>query len=219
MDQFRDPDFIEFTQKGLPHLFQLAEMESRRGGGGAGMEVGTLREQILVALLIRYFGRENISVGRITLSEMDVSVFGLPISIKTITKTTFSGVKAVWTVDSKAITRYILAYKPECSILLVRIHKNGGEGSFHFIPLEVHQTIFEQFGRDRFFKIPPLDTNPRGVEFDKDALASMALHPNSVFFPIQWTRTDIDFDIYHRWVEAWKEIANKRASSSQGSLF
>lgn len=218
IEVFKDPDFIDFTQSGLPHLFQIAALETSRGGRG-GMEVGTVREQVIIALLIRYFGRDNISIGHITEAETDVSVFGIPISIKTITKTAYSGVKAVWTVDPAAIVRFVNSYRPNCAIILVRIHRTGGTGGFHFIPLEVQQAIFNEYGKDRFFKIPRLDTNPRGVEFDKDALRAMASHADSVFFPITWTRTNIEYDIYQRWVDAWKEVANKRASSSQGGLF
>ena len=46
----------------LPYLFQLAELESSRAGK-IGMEVGSLRERIIVALLIYKFGEANVDRG------------------------------------------------------------------------------------------------------------------------------------------------------------
>lgn len=43
----------------LPYLFALAELEASRAGR-VGMEIGTLREQILIALLIYKFGEEEV---------------------------------------------------------------------------------------------------------------------------------------------------------------
>jgi len=50
------------------------------------MEVGSLRERIIVALLIYKFGEENVKTDiPITEPEVDVKLFNQPISIKTIT--------------------------------------------------------------------------------------------------------------------------------------
>lgn len=43
----------------LPHLFSIAELESSRAGK-IGMEVGSIREKILTALLIYKFGERNV---------------------------------------------------------------------------------------------------------------------------------------------------------------
>lgn len=214
---FRDPDFIDFTRSGLPYLFQIAELESQRSGT-TGMEVGTLRERVIIALLTRYFGRENISIGRITEAETDVSVFGIPISIKTKTGTGFAGVKASWTVDPVMAQRFVDAYQPLCAIIFIRLNW-GGTGGFYFIPLEVQQAVLGEYGGARYFKLPPPSTNPRGIEFSRDALAAMTSHPDCITFPIQWTRSNLEYDIYQRWIDAWNEVANRRASSSQGGLF
>jgi hypothetical protein len=48
---FEDKKLIEKIKKLLPYLFQLAELESSRAGK-TGMEVGSIREKIIVALLI-----------------------------------------------------------------------------------------------------------------------------------------------------------------------
>jgi hypothetical protein len=48
---FEDGKLTEKIKKRLPHLFQLAELEASRAGK-VGMEVGSLREKIIIALLI-----------------------------------------------------------------------------------------------------------------------------------------------------------------------
>ncbi|RLC67524.1 MAG: type II restriction endonuclease subunit R, partial [Chloroflexi bacterium] len=48
---FEDQKLVQKIKKKLPYLFQLAELESSRAGK-IGMEVGSLREKIIVALLI-----------------------------------------------------------------------------------------------------------------------------------------------------------------------
>ncbi len=55
---FKDGKFAEEVQTKLPYLFHLAELELSRAGK-VGMEVGTLREHILIALLIyKVWGRK-----------------------------------------------------------------------------------------------------------------------------------------------------------------
>ena len=104
---FSDKEIVVKIQNKLPKLFHLAELESSRAGK-IGMEVGSLREKIIVALLIYKFGEENIrSEIPITESEIDVEVHGNPISIKTITCKTPAGVKLIWTVDAKKALEFI----------------------------------------------------------------------------------------------------------------
>jgi len=96
---FEDEATVKRIKNRLPYLFQLAELESSRAGK-AGMQVGSARENILVALLIYKFGKENVETEiPITEPEMDARLFGEPILIKTITGS-FSGAKVIWTVDA-----------------------------------------------------------------------------------------------------------------------
>ncbi len=46
---FEDEKLVERIKRRLPYLFQLAELESSRAGK-VGMEVGSIREKIIVAL-------------------------------------------------------------------------------------------------------------------------------------------------------------------------
>ena len=56
---FEDTKLVNRIKNKLPYLFQLAELESSRAGK-IGMEVGSLREKIIVALLIYKFGEANV---------------------------------------------------------------------------------------------------------------------------------------------------------------
>ena len=47
---FSDKELVERIQSRLPKLFHIAELESSRAGK-VGMEVGSIREKIIVALL------------------------------------------------------------------------------------------------------------------------------------------------------------------------
>ena len=97
---FEDKELIGKIKRRLPYFYQLAELESSRAGK-IGMEVGSVREKIMVALLIYKFGESNIKTDiPIIEPEIDVELFGQPLSIKTITGTGLSGVKLVWTVDA-----------------------------------------------------------------------------------------------------------------------
>jgi len=86
------------------------------------MEVGSIREKIIVALLIYKFGESNVETEiPITEPEVDVKLFGKPLSIKTITGKSLSGVKLIWTVDATKAYEFLESYQPHCDILLVQI--------------------------------------------------------------------------------------------------
>jgi len=68
---FEDNSLIAKIKRKLPYMFSLAELELSKSGR-VGMEVGTIREQIIIALLIYKFGYENIRLPAITSSEVDI---------------------------------------------------------------------------------------------------------------------------------------------------
>ncbi|MBC8200053.1 MAG: ThaI family type II restriction endonuclease [Desulfobacterales bacterium] len=99
---FKDNKLTDKIKKRFPRLFHLAELESSRAGK-IGMEIGSLRERIIVivALLICKFGKANVETEiPITEPEVDMQLFGQPISVKTITGKGFGGVKLIWTVGA-----------------------------------------------------------------------------------------------------------------------
>lgn len=169
---FEDEKLIERIKKRLPHLFQLAEFENSRAGK-IGMEVGSVRERIIVALLIYKFGEANVeSEIPITEPEVDVRLFGNPISVKTITGNSFSGVKMIWTVDAEKARQFSEEYQPSCDMLFVQIDW-GKEGWFYYIPIQVQKRLFDKIGRKNYIKLPKAGTNPRGVEITKEALMGL----------------------------------------------
>ena len=185
---FNDEKLIDKIKSRLPHLFQLAELESSRAGK-IGMEVGSLREKIITALLIYRFGKENVETEiPITEPEIDANLFGVPISIKTITGTRFGGVKLVWTVDAKKADEFRKNYYPSYDLLFIQINW-GSVGGFYYIPLESQRP----------------GTNPRGAEITKEALSSLVRDKDAKTIGILWKKTIIEFNPYKRWVDYWKE--------------
>jgi hypothetical protein len=199
---FEDKELVDKIGRRLPFLFQLAELESSRAGK-IGMEVGSLREKIVIALLIYKFGEENVETQiPITEREVDVKIFGHPVSIKTITGT--GGVKIIWTVDAQKAREFFKTYTPTCDIILVQIKWNGVGGFFH-IPVEVQQKILRNVGREKYLKLPKPGTNPRGVEISKEGLLMLMEDKDTKSIKIVWQRSKIEYDPYRRWVDYWKE--------------
>jgi hypothetical protein len=199
---FEDDKVAAKIRKRLPYLFQVAELESSRAGK-VGMEVGSLREKIVIALLMYKFGEDNVATQiPITEPEIDVSLFGHPISIKTITG--FGGVKFSWTVDAQKAREFAKNYVPKTDILLVQIKWNG-LGSLSYIPLEVQQRTLREMDREKYFKLPKPGTNPRGVEISNEALLRLLKNKDTRRIQIFWQRTPIKFEPYRRWIDCWKE--------------
>ena len=180
---FSDKEIVVKIQNKLPKLFHLAELESSRACK-IGMEVGSLREKIIVALLIYKFGEENIrSKIPITESEIDVEVYGNPISIKTITGKTPSGVKLIWTVDSAKSKEFSETYLPSYDMIFVQINWYNG-GGFYLIPKETQLEVLTKIGRASYIKLPKAGTNPRGVELTRQALQKFRWCKNTFISPM-----------------------------------
>ncbi|MDY6820388.1 MAG: ThaI family type II restriction endonuclease [Deferribacterota bacterium] len=200
---FEDIKLVEKIKGRLPYLFQLAELESSRAGK-TGMEVGSARERIIIALLIYKFGESNVETKLpITEPEVDLKLFDEPISIKTITGKSFGGVKLIWTVDTQKAKEFRESYYPHCDILLVQINWND-TGGFYYIPLATQKRLFDKIGRENYIKLPKSGTNPRGVEITKEALSSLVEDSMSRRIVINWQKTKIEFNPYKRWVDLWR---------------
>lgn len=158
------------------NLFQLAEVESSRAGK-TGMEVGSVREKIIVALLIYKFGEANVET-EIPLTEPEV--------------------------DAKKAKEFREDYHPHYDILLVQINWND-RGGFYYIPLEVQKRLFDKIGRKNYIKLPKPGTNPRGVEITKEALLNLVQDSQTKKILINWQKTMVDFNPYKRWVDLWRE--------------
>lgn len=203
LEIFEDPILVNKIQSRLPYLFQLAELESSRAGK-TGMEVGSVREKIIVALLIYKFGEQNVGTDiPITEPEVDVRLYGEPLSIKTITGKSLGGVKIIWTVDAKKALEFYNSYFPSCDILLIQINWND-KGGFFYIPKEVQKRIFNQLGKENYLKLPKKGTNPRGIEITKEAIMNLIEDSGSKKIEINWEKTDIRFNPYQRWIDLWR---------------
>lgn len=201
---FEDSILIKRIQNRLPSLFQLAEEESSRAGK-IGMEVGSVREKIIIALLIYKFGIDNIDINiPITEKEVDVRVFGEPISIKTITGKALSGIKMIWTVDALSAREFFTNYEPSCDIILIQINWND-IGHFYFIPIEAQKRCLDLLGKDLYIKLPKEGTNPRGVELSKDAVICLIKDKSTRIIEIFWKKPPIKFNLYQRWIELWEK--------------
>jgi len=204
LEIFEDKKLVEKIKRRLPELFRLAELDSSRAGK-IGMEVGSVREKILVALLMYKFGEKNVAADiPITEPEVDVKLFDEPISIKTITGKGFSGVKLIWTVDAQKAEEFRENYRPHCDMLLVQINW-GNSGGFYYIPLDIQRKIFDAMGRNQYIKLPKAGTNPRGVEITREALTMLVKDGNSKCISIDWRKPTIEINPYKRWVDLWME--------------
>ncbi len=176
------------------------------------MEVGTLREQILIALLIYKFGKEEVNLDiPITEHEVDVRVLGHPLSIKTVTAQSRSipAVKIVWTVDWNQVAKFVEAYEPKCDLLLV-IVRWGGVGGFYGIPLQAQVEVLQTLGKERYLKLPKRGTNPRGVEISPMGVRELLEHPNTKALMIKWQRPadltarELELAPYMPWLRYWQ---------------
>jgi hypothetical protein len=129
---FEDDNLKAKIQGKLPYLFSIAELESSRARK-IGMQVGSLRENVIIALLIYKFGEENLETGiPITEPEVDLRLFGQPVSIKTITGKGFNGVKLIWTVDTQKAQEFRQNYYPRCDTLFVQVNWDA-MGRFYYL--------------------------------------------------------------------------------------
>lgn len=210
-DLLDDERICERIRQRLPYLFAMAELEASRAGR-VGMEVGTLREQILVALLIYKFGEENVSLDiPITMPEVDVIVFGRPLSIKTVTARpkVIPAVKVVWTVDWQKVQEFVEGYRPKSDMLLVIVRWDS-EGGFYLVPQDTQEEVFDRLGRENYLRIPKHGTNPRGVEISRKAIAQLICHHQTRGLTIEWHRHTVASDVerrfapYKRWLYYWQ---------------
>lgn len=206
-DLLEDEALVQKIKKRLPYLFYLAEKKISRKGT-TGMEVGTLREQILIALFIHKFGRENVQLERIT-GKHDVRVLGYPISIKTAkAKPGTPSLKVWWGSDNQKAKELKEQYRPS-SILMAAIIKWGGDGELALIPKEVQEELFEEVGAENYLKIST-GTNNRGVAIP-GKIVSELLRRSEKKISIRWqvpsfnSFKEDEWTPYLEWLEYWEK--------------
>jgi hypothetical protein len=204
LELFNNSEISKKIQRKLPKLFQLAELESQRAGK-IGMEVGSVREKIIVSLLIYKFGEENVETEiPITEPEVDVKLFGNPISIKTKSGNSLSGVKISWTVDAQTADEFKNNYYPACDMIYVQVNW-GRIGRLYYFPKDVQREVLNLMGKENYIKLPSLGTNPRGVEITSKALQTLINHKNSYNIEIEWEKEEVTFNAFKRWIDLWEQ--------------
>jgi len=204
IDVFKDQKLISKIKDKLPKLFHIAELETSRAGK-IGMEVGSVREKIIIALLTYKFGEKAVETDiPITETEVDVKVYNKPISIKTITGANPTGIKLIWTVDAEKSKKFREKYAPTCDMILVQINWSNG-GGFFYITRETQIEVLISLGKKRYIKLPKPGTNPRGVEMTNEAIRQLLNHKNTLSIPINWKKETINYKPYQRWIELWEQ--------------
>ena len=205
---FEDKFIVKRIKNKLPHLFQLAELESQRNGK-IGMEVGSTREKILIALMMYKYGMDDVNAEiPITYPEVDVFVKNEPLSIKTVTTKNnrwTNGTKLVWSVDSATANNFKQNYTPSCGMLLAQIQWED-EGALYFFPKEAQKEVMDGLGKDEYMILPKPGTNSRGVELSPLALQTLTKHIATKEIRIFFRREEIDYrEVYTKWLDAWHD--------------
>lgn len=204
---FDDELIVRRVKNKLPRLFQLAEFESSRNGK-VGMEIGSVRERILIALLMYKFGIDIVDPDiPITAPEVDVYVDNTPLSIKTMTTKSnrYASVKLIWTVDHQKALDFKNTYVPSCDMLLAKICW-GKTGKLLLFSKESQVKILNQIGRDKYIKMPKENTNARGVGISAAALTLLEKCEDTRIIDINFTRGKIDYrEVYTKWLDAWRD--------------
>ena len=60
-------------------------------------------------------------------------------------------------------------------------------------------------GRGGYLKLPKAGTNPRGVEYSKEAIRAMVAHKDTLRIQIEWKTEVSEYDTFKRWVDYWAE--------------
>ncbi len=204
---FDDSLIVKRVKNKMPHLFQLAELESSRNGK-IGMEIGSVRERILIALLMYKFGIDIVDPDiPITAPEVDVYVNKEPLSIKTITTKSdkWNSIKLIWTVDAQKAIEFKNGYVPSCDMLVAKICW-GKTGKLLLFSKESQIKVLSEIGRDKYIKTPKQNTNSRGVEITKEALVLLETCSDTRCIDIDFIRGKTDYrEIYTKWLDAWRD--------------
>lgn len=203
-DELFQPPFDSKIQKNLPVLLNMVELENKRGNK-LGMEVGSARERVIIALFMYIYGNRSVALPPTTDFEHDAIVNGCPVSIKTKSSKSLGGVKLSWTVDWDKVDKFVSTYSPGSDLLYVNILW-GSKGGFFLIPKDVQTETLEALGREEFFKLAKRGTNPRGIELSSKAMKFYQAHKDTRVLVVDWKRDPsllVERALYGRWVDLW----------------
>ena len=204
-DKLFSSPVVERIQARLPVLFSMVQAESM-SGGRAGMEVGKLRERVLIALLMQVYGERNVEIPSATAPE-GVVVCGEGVSIKTLQGDKIGRFKLSWTVDWDARKAFVADYIPTSHILFVHIAWDK-DGMLYLIDRKLQKDVLGCLGRGSrgYFHVPRPGTNPKGVEISSEAIDVLANHESTRTIPIHWKKGKMDESaVFKRWLDLWRE--------------
>lgn len=201
---FLDDKLKTFIQTELPCFFEEAEQNNSRNGK-LGMQIGSERETILIAMKKCIFGDENVDANiGITESEVDVIAYNEEISIKTFTGKNLKAFKLYWASDYDKMLDFYEIYFPNHDMIYVHINWNS-TGGLYYAPKESQQAIFNEIGKETYLTIPRRGTNSRGVSISTKAVKMLSVHNDVLCIPITWNKQNIKADPYAKYLTKWKK--------------
>ncbi len=209
-DKLINHPYREKIEKVLPKLFNMAELETKRGKK-VGREAGNTRERVVIALFMYAYGKDRVEFPLTTSHELDVMLCDNPVSIKTKTyqkSNSYDGVKVSWTTDWDKLPDFLLKYNPQSDLVYVNIVW-GGDGAFHIIRKEMQRQLLYDKGVEWYCKMPKRGTNFRGVPLSKEVLGALSEHDDTHRIPIRWNRDRsllTERALYLRWVDLWDAL-------------
>lgn len=188
------PAVVDKIRTKLPPAFEIV------AGQAKGPEVGVLREQVIIGMLIAFLGEDRVAPATQAVNpDADCYVGQQPLSIKTVTGL-YASIRLKWTGNAYNARQFINNYEPSSDLLIARIVWNG-TGHVNYVPLEVQSDEYERLGTEY------LDyrgqTNTRGINLSREAASRIAQDIRTTTVDLDWPRAGGTFDPYTRWVSYW----------------
>jgi len=186
---FNDPVFKKMVQENLPKLFKEAKTEAETYSNI--MAVGSHRKKKIIGLLIKFLGSTKVNdVFSTRMSELDVIIDNLEISIKTISNN--NALKITWTTEAKKVAILMKEYIPRYDLILARINWNMKDvyqpSGLFFISKDAQIKILEKLGRDNYIKPPKEGTNAKGMRLTKQAFEELITDDEALHIDVDWKK-------------------------------
>ena len=193
-EMLQTPAVVHKIRTKLPPAFETVAQQA------AGPEVGVLREQVIIGMLLAFLGEENVNPAtRAVNPDVDCYVDGQPLSIKTVTGLNTS-IRLKWTANAYNARQFIDTYEPRSDLLIVRIEWDGA-GHVKYVPVEVQSDVHKCLGNE--YLDYRAQTNTRGVNLSREAATRIDRDIRVITVDIDWPRAGGAFDPYTKWVTYW----------------
>jgi hypothetical protein len=89
---------------------------------------------------------------------------------------------------------------------MLLIHINWDSiGYMYLFSKQIQSEGLCSLGREVYIKLPKQGTNPRGVELSSEAINYLINHKETEKIPIEFIRSQIDYNQYARWLDYWQQ--------------